>query len=56
MTKKDKFELLKPEVFKYQQEPVDDLTPGFIFGVALTILAALALLVLFAIWFWVYVV
>ncbi len=56
MNKKDKFERLKPEAFKYQQEPVDDFTPGFFFGVLLTVLSALAMLILAVILIWIYLV
>lgn len=47
MNKKDEFERLKPEAFEYQHRYDDDITPGFFFGVLLTVLSATALLVLF---------
>lgn len=42
MRKKDKFDEIKPDAFKYQQiTPRDEITPGFIFGVMITIAVGL---------------
>lgn len=41
MRKKDKFDEIKPDAFKYQQFPQDEFTPSFIFGVLITIAVGL---------------
>ena len=42
--KKDKYKELKPEAFRYEQE---DFTPGLFFGVIVSIVLMLAVIIMF---------